>query len=97
MKFKFKFLRINYPIYYYRFSIYISFVQVTYDTTGFLEKNRDTLSVDIIETMQASSKKPETSCINERILLSKYSMINNNTKLYYEDVVVHLFFYLKFL
>ena len=30
--------------------------QVTYDATGFLEKNRDTLSADIIQVLRESSE-----------------------------------------
>eukprot|EP00111_Clytia_hemisphaerica_P023422 TCONS_00069001-protein len=38
---------------------------VKYDSTGFLEKNRDTLSVDVVETIQASSDETIAQLIEE--------------------------------
>ena len=57
----------------YRFEY--NFLQVTYDVIGFLEKNRDTLSANLLETMRNSES--QMVCDLFTAPLSKYRCITD--------------------
>ena len=59
-------------------AVYIYYHQVFYDATGFLEKNRDTMSPDIVHVLRTSGAK-----FNQYfLLLLHFSYLKDNPNEY---------------